>query len=100
MGRDPDYVRKLEFQSTPPVRGATAINLYEDVRLNISIHAPRAGGDKAAHSLIYSHGIFQSTPPVRGATDANAIALQTYDISIHAPRAGGDYSQAFSYTSA
>ena len=34
------------FQSTPPVRGATkAVYLFK-VCHNISIHAPRAGGDK------------------------------------------------------
>ena len=45
MEHDPDYVRTLEFQSTPPVKGATwldglIINIYL-----ISIHAPSEGSD-------------------------------------------------------
>ena len=57
------------FQSTPPVRGATwwickAVKLL----LEISIHAPRAGGDP------------KGIPPT----------LEAVRISIHAPRAGGD----------
>ena len=35
----------LEFQSTPPVWGATSLNpKYADIVI-ISIHAPRVGGD-------------------------------------------------------
>ena len=34
-----------EFQSTPPVRGATISKEDKKVETTISIHAPRAGGD-------------------------------------------------------
>ena len=34
------------FQSTPPVWGATNWNLALDISLEISIHAPRVGGDR------------------------------------------------------
>ena len=35
----------LEFQSTPPVWGATGITDITAVLIGISIHAPRVGGD-------------------------------------------------------
>ena len=60
--------RGLEFQSTPPARGAT---------LN-------AATDTAEHS------VFQSTPPARGATMRENDAIGNRKISIHAPREGGD----------
>ena len=34
-----------KFQSTPPVRGATLYAVWITMKLGISIHAPRAGGD-------------------------------------------------------
>ena len=39
------YSDCLEFQSTPPARGATQTQLYSILREKISIHAPREGGD-------------------------------------------------------
>ena len=39
-------IHLMEFQSTPPVRGATSgMWDYDVFILGISIHAPRAGGD-------------------------------------------------------
>ncbi len=35
----------MNFQSTPPVRGATEAVSYAEYRLELSIHAPREGGD-------------------------------------------------------
>ena len=55
------------FQSTPPARGATQTKTKLKGVLDISIHAPREGGD--------------------------GTRIYTYDntgISIHAPREGGD----------
>ena len=60
----------MVFQSTPPVRGATLLHDVCKIHLYISIHAPRAGGDK----------------PARAAETEEAI-------SIHAPRAGGDHNR-------
>ena len=57
----------IGFQSTLPVRGATA-------------YIPGVGG------IVQ----FQSTLPVRGATGANLAGLQKFTISIHAPREGSD----------
>ena len=55
------------FQSTPPVRGATVVIVRVRYVDDISIHAPRAGGDFGAN-----------------------IKIPERQISIHAPRAGGD----------
>ena len=57
---------------------------------DISIHAPRAGGDYCADILRSSQNQFQSTPPVRGATRSTSAYVHGSGISIHAPRAGGD----------
>ena len=56
------------FQSTPPARGATAAYASRLSQSDISIHAPREGGDPGQR-----HGL-----DVR------------HSISIHAPREGGD----------
>ena len=81
----------------------------------ISIHAPREGGDRAFLYAPARHQIFQSTPPARGATLAHCsypamLGFQStppargatrnnpdssrhpHIISIHAPREGGDAS--------
>ena len=57
-----------EFQSTPPVRGATKSSWCSCRRSTISIHAPRAGGDQERRHEGRKGHRFQSTPPVRGAT--------------------------------
>ena len=41
----PDNLRKLQFQSTLPLRGATLIFGGDQALLHISIHAPLAGSD-------------------------------------------------------
>ena len=85
------------FQSTPPARGATCPpGSGQKRRTNISIHAPREGGDSGAgkdmiRQIISIHApreggdvpvmylpsrlpVFQSTPPARGATLRPAAA--------------------------
>ena len=59
------------FQSTPPARGATPTVPDADDDSDISIHAPREGGD---HSILR---LLNDRP----------------NISIHAPREGGDQKQ-------
>ena len=56
------------FQSTPPARGATAGICLPCCFQLISIHAPREGGDTAAQNAANARKEFQSTPPARGAT--------------------------------
>ena len=64
--------RWLIFQSTPPARGATVIVQHPEKPLDISIHAPRKGGDDRI--------------PTFGVADIR--------ISIHAPRKGGDKNES------
>ena len=102
----------VTFQSTPPARGATAKLDEMEAYYNISIHAPREGGDaisrnkstKAAYfnprpprggrrnssKNIAVVSLFQSTPPARGATKDKRPLRVFIGISIHAPREGGD----------
>ncbi len=82
--------QQIEFQSTPPVRGATdGVPNWLDC-VAISIHAPRAGSDCPSISAEPSTATFQSTPPVRGATFLVRRCGRLHSISIHAPRAGSD----------
>ena len=62
------FVLGVRFQSTPPARGATAGSHNDVVLRMISIHAPREGGDIGSWSLTPVLTAFQSTPPARGAT--------------------------------
>ena len=102
----------MTFQSTHPVRGATAIHTGHtgvllisihapregcDVerflpvaRHQISIHAPREGCDTTRRLLSGGHLQFQSTHPVRGATSTDLLMSRRIGISIHAPREGCD----------
>ena len=56
------------FQSTPPMRGATASDFEMRMEVKISIHAPHAGSDVFKTNSYYLRPLFQSTPPMRGAT--------------------------------
>ena len=40
-------IRKLQFQSAPPVKGAIELARFVAAELYVSIRAPREGGDKA-----------------------------------------------------
>ena len=78
------------FQSTLPVRGATAKYIRQKCYIEISIHAPRAGSDAHFPGECRATVIFQSTLPVRGATKYAFAFSGCIIISIHAPRAGSD----------
>ena len=82
--------RLRQFQSTLPVRGATLSSPRHQEPLLISIHAPRAGSDSHIFSPHFGQSIFQSTLPVRGATKLYLRRWISDNISIHAPRAGSD----------
>ena len=63
------------FQSTPPARGATFIFLLSIDKLNISIHAPREGGDSAV-ALGTQIGVdFNPRPPRGGRPCARATTV-------------------------
>ena len=57
-----------QFQSTPPMQGATGIWAGCTILTLVSIHAPYAGSDAWYHSNPASIRLFQSTPPMQGAT--------------------------------
>ena len=59
------------FQSTPPVKAATASLLQSLGGDTISIHAAREGGDCITDLRQHSTAAFQSTPPVKAATLSN-----------------------------
>ena len=114
------WPQSFQFQSTHPVRGATLLQLVADGKIDISIHAPRAGCDwwwpcLSCPGLNFNPrtpcgvrlkggvgktvtAVFQSTHPVRGATRATMASIHSLGISIHAPRAGCD-SKTYSPTS-
>ena len=56
------------FQSTPPVKAATAAQYLDTRTLLISIHAAREGGDGLSICGRKDTQPFQSTPPVKAAT--------------------------------
>ena len=79
------------FQSTRPMRGATAGTNAEIAYILISIHAPHAGRDAETKQKDNGGIRFQSTRPMRGATrDAETVQVLRR-ISIHAPHAGRDF---------
>ena len=102
----------MQFQSTPPTRGATPTDCNTDRYDRISIHAPHAGSDffNRCHGFdnadfnprpprgerpvclgSYQYNFrFQSTPPTRGATQSAGSRYYPETISIHAPHAGSD----------
>ena len=86
------------FQSTRPLRGATAKWATECNACHISIHAPLAGRDRRQPICKTCGRVFQSTRPLRGATGAGARADEGIDISIHAPLAGRDVQRSVSET--
>ena len=80
----------FEFQSTPPVWGAT--DAARDRRGLLVYFNPRppCGGRLTASRRSFRLSVFQSTPPVWGATMGDKDLVRVLDISIHAPRVGGD----------
>ena len=78
------------FQSTHPLRGATTTPKMIAYVTQISIHAPLAGCDYTSHSTMAHMREFQSTHPLRGATRHGDSLGQRHGISIHAPLAGCD----------
>ena len=109
-----------QFQSTRPIRGATALVSALLRNKFISIHAPHTGRDDLFFAMVLSSYIFQSTRPIRGATGlrrttstAWAIFQSTrpirgatfpwyfqypgVHISIHAPHTGRDDASAVAF---
>ena len=80
----------FQFQSTPPVRGATQLQQRPAANATISIHAPRAGGDHHLVHILRLVADFNPRPPCGGRRLQDSKGHGREPISIHAPRAGGD----------
>ena len=78
------------FQSTPPARGATRQDGRHGSLVDISIHAPREGGDHHASSHWRHRAHFNPRPPRGGRRPWRRFSSARRWISIHAPREGGD----------
>ena len=89
--------RKLQFQSTPPVWGAT-LTLQDGYTWAGLFQStpPVWGATSAFSSWVKVFFAFQSTPPVWGATEQRRHPGPQDCISIHAPRVGGDARAAWS----
>ena len=86
---------RQKFQSTPPARGATNRQGWWSCPENISIHAPREGGDHPPGRECRHSRVISIHAPREGGDDGTPyIVHATIEISIHAPREGGDVRQA------
>ena len=83
--------RRLIFQSTHPLRGATFVLVFLRKTLDISIHAPLAGCDckRETHAFVVLHFNPRTPCGVRQKT-SHGHRLNPL-ISIHAPLAGCDH---------
>ena len=77
------------FQSTPPVKAATAEAVAQRGKEDISIHAAREGGDVVAASAATASTISIHAAREGGDHFLN-VAMKQNLISIHAAREGGD----------
>ena len=82
------YVQ-LVFQSTLPLRGATAYRFSIDETLIISIHTPLAGSDVCGRISVDGEFISIHTP-LAGSDLIAPLTRHTLSISIHTPLAGSD----------
>ena len=62
--------------------------------VGISIHAPREGGDSFNDTLFHLPLYFNPRPPRGGRREYISYGIRELDISIHAPREGGDRTVA------
>ena len=98
--RVPFYLQKVQgyFNPRPPRGGATKCKIADLHRYEISIHAPREGGDMAVCSNSLSVCPFQSTPPARGATAIIARTTQQIPKFQSTPPARGATAKMHSFT--
>ena len=88
---DSFLTKTQEFQSTLPVRGATAELRPGDLLFRISIHAPRAGSDESGRSPSRRLVISIHAPRAGSDEGLEVHHIVKLKISIHAPRAGSDH---------
>ena len=78
------------FQSTRPIRGATADQPDLYAKYTFQSTRPRRGATVPQDLKNMSPAIFQSTRPIRGATLVGVFIVAARKISIHAPHTGRD----------
>ena len=88
--KDSSIILASQFQSTLPVRGATARDARTHGGRLISIHAPRAGSDISFSFLLTGKIYFNPRSPCGERQFCIVYVGVLYEISIHAPRAGSD----------
>ena len=86
VGLTRDQIKPVQFQSTPPARGATRAVPRPPPGPGISIHAPREGGDPCLGCPGGTDSISIHAPREGG----DVVCVVCVCISIHAPREGGD----------
>ena len=79
------------FQSTPPMQGATPMEALRKVTLRVSIHAPYAGSDPFPFLLYRKICSFNPRPLCRERRFQVGDIVPLYVVSIHAPYAGSDH---------
>ena len=79
------------FQSTHPMRGATASKIMPLGEISISIHAPHAGCDNWVTSVSELLKDFNPRTPCGVRRIPTGEKVQRIKISIHAPHAGCDF---------
>ena len=96
-GATPKWTREESqkiFQSTHPVRGATRCAYDLHAQRVISIHAPRAGCDRALRQQREMTQAISIHAPRAGCDKRLGVGIDGVPISIHAPRAGCDAGQS------
>ena len=83
-------VSGARFQSTLPLRGATATGLHCATEKAISIHAPLTGSDGPGARASSPLPNFNPRSPYGERHGLQALGLQPCAISIHAPLTGSD----------
>ena len=91
------YIGRRRFQSTRPMRGATAcFSRWKRSRKNFNPRAP-CGARRSLDRDLCNSMPFQSTRPMRGATLIDGMTYEQIAISIHAPHAGRDSKSIQNY---
>ena len=85
------------FQSTPPMQGATRVEIRQSGHCWKFQSTPPMQGATLTRNITLISSMFQSTPPMQGATYSEFEPENESGVSIHAPYAGSDsnFSQKF-----
>ena len=81
-----------EFQSAPPVWGATNVGFKKTLESDVSIRAPRVGSDLVFSQPTGQAQSFNPRPPCGERRGLKMAISIYYHVSIRAPRVGSDVS--------